>query len=311
MKWKKLFLLLFLVFIISLSILLATPKATIQTVWKENLQDLGYTNQDIERLTFYYTTDCLKIIQTYQIPSYFTKACFQYQNCLWFNLGKYYQKAKGNTLDLLYTINTINRPNLLTPNSYQEIALLKDTFLILVNRNHHLEKEDIPPSLIEITVVPHIIRPNEAMMINRIAYEHYLKLYEKAKSQGLSLVIYSAYRSYDKQKELFDTSGVTETDYLARPGHSEHQTGLALDLGTIDSGLTEHFEKTPEFTFLKSFAHQEGFILRYPKGKERITGYAYEPWHFRYVGVEAARIIYQENLTFEEYLARYVELPSN
>lgn len=316
MKWtklKKLIFSLILIFITTISYIIITPKTEIKLklAWKESLNDLGYTNQEIERLVYYYTTDVLDVIRKQQIPSYFTRACLKYKNCQGLSLGLYYQASKGNTLELLYTINTVNRPNLLKAKGIKEKALLKDSFLVLVNKNCYLEATDTPSSLSEITVIPHIIRPNETMMMNAYAYQHYLKLYEKAKKLGLSLVIYSTYRTYEKQKTIYESLDPPDDDYVARPGHSEHQTGLALDVATIDTGLTLNFEMTPEFTFLKNFAHQEGFILRYPQRKEQITGYFYEPWHFRFVGISAATTIFQEGLTLEEYLAHYVELPYN
>lgn len=99
--------------------------------------------------------------------------------------------------------------------------------------------------------------------------------------------------------------GVKETDtYSARPNHSEHQTGLAMDLST-DGTLSEAFENTEQFKWLNENAHKYGYILRYKKDKVYMTGYTYEPWHYRYVGVEVATIIKNENLTFEEYYVKY------
>ena len=86
--------------------------------------------------------------------------------------------------------------------------------------------------------------------------------------------------------------------YSARPGHSEHETGLAYDIGEIDNNYGE----TPAGTWLAQHAHEFGFIIRYPKGKEDITKYQYEPWHVRYVGTEHAAKIYEQDLTLEEYL---------
>ncbi|MGI6759696.1 MAG: M15 family metallopeptidase [Bacilli bacterium] len=274
-----------------------------------SITDLGYSNDDIERLVYYYTTDVLDIIEEYQIPSYFTKACLKYKNCHGMSLGKYYEKARGSTHNLLYTINTINRPNLLEVKNTKSKAILPDTKLILVNKNYYLERDFTPKNLTKISVIPHIIRPNEEMLADLEAFEHYLNLYQKAKDKGLSLVVYSAYRTYEKQEILYYSINNQDDNYVARPGFSEHHTGLAFDISTLEVGLTERFEMTPEFTFLKNNAHTEGFILRYPKGKEGITGYFYEPWHFRYVGKKAAFTIYYEGLTLEEYLARYIEIP--
>ena len=92
--------------------------------------------------------------------------------------------------------------------------------------------------------------------------------------------------------------------YSAKPRHSEHETGLAFDIGGADQALwlKDAFEATEEGIWLKENAHRFGFILRYPKGKTDITGYIYEPWHFRYIGIEDARKIYELDITLEEYL---------
>ena len=88
--------------------------------------------------------------------------------------------------------------------------------------------------------------------------------------------------------------------YSARPGSSEHQTGLALDINT--ASVQAHFENTPTYAWLVEHCAEYGFILRYPEGKERITGYRFEPWHYRYVGREHAEEIMRRGLTLEEYL---------
>ena len=92
----------------------------------------------------------------------------------------------------------------------------------------------------------------------------------------------------------------------ARAGFSEHQTGLAIDILTYNVTLS-NFEETDAFKWLSSNAYKYGFILRYPKGKEDITGYEYESWHYRYVGVEIATQIFEEDITFDEYYAYYLE----
>ena len=110
-------------------------------------------------------------------------------------------------------------------------------------------------------------------------------------------------QKYQKQETLWNTAPTFDNMYLAVPGFSEHHTGLALDISNLEDGLTKNNNKTYEY--LRNNAHKFGFILRYPKGKEWITGYAYEPWHYRFVGIDAAKIIYEEGLTFEEYHAKY------
>lgn len=131
-----------------------------------------------------------------------------------------------------------------------------------------------------------------------------------AKEAGYSIVAFSSFRSYDYQKDLYDKyvarDGKENADrYSARPGHSEHQTGLAFDVGEVgreDLWLTSAFGETPAGKWLANNTHHYGFILRYPKGKESITGFMYESWHFRYLGVELATKVYESGLTLEEYL---------
>ncbi|MDE4084699.1 M15 family metallopeptidase [Planococcus maritimus] len=133
---------------------------------------------------------------------------------------------------------------------------------------------------------------------------------QAAAKDGLQLVAFSTYREFARQKQLYEgyvaKDGQEAADrYSARPGFSEHQTGLAFDIG--EAGQEQHwasasFGDTAGGKWVKENAHNYGFILRYPQGKEQITGYMHESWHFRYVGKEAATAIYNQNITLEEYL---------
>ncbi len=141
-----------------------------------------------------------------------------------------------------------------------------------------------------------------------VAYEKYVEMADAAKKEGLSMRVVSAYRTQDYQRNLYNsrvrtTGQVNADNYSARPGYSEHQTGLAVDINSTKFS----FEYSPEYKWLLKHAHEYGFILRYPKGKEWITGYSFEAWHFRYVGVDAAKIIYEEGITYEEFYARYID----
>lgn len=129
---------------------------------------------------------------------------------------------------------------------------------------------------------------------------------EAAEKENLSLPLKSGYRSYSTQKSLYNryltNNGKVYADGIsARAGHSEHQTGLAFDVGYV----AESFGNTAAGKWLEANCHKYGFIIRYPKYKELITGYNYEPWHIRYVGVEVATEIMENNLTLEEYLGVY------
>ena len=133
-------------------------------------------------------------------------------------------------------------------------------------------------------------------------YQAFLQMSKDAAKDGIQLVIRSDFRSYYDQRYIYagyvQKDGAAAADrYSARAGHSEHQSGLALDLNSLEYS----FGETPEGKWLASHAHLYGFIIRYPEGKEEITGYRYEPWHVRYLG-EIAKDVYESGLCLEEYL---------
>lgn len=139
--------------------------------------------------------------------------------------------------------------------------------------------------------------------VNPTASAALKQLQQAAANAGHNIPLISGFRSYSRQQTLYnnyvarDGQALADT-YSARPGHSEHQTGLAFDVGKLDN----NYGSTPAGTWLKENCHKYGFIIRYPKGKESITGYQYEPWHIRYLGVEYATKIMNQNITLEEYL---------
>ena len=134
-------------------------------------------------------------------------------------------------------------------------------------------------------------------------YNAFLLLKQAAANANCGLrefTIASGYRSYQTQVEAYNSFSYDENrdTFSARPGHSEHQTGMAIDV--IDA--SQNFNGTPEAEWLKEHCHEYGFIIRYPEGKEHITGYMYEAWHIRYVGVDIAKEITEAGITFEEYM---------
>lgn len=183
-------------------------------------------------------------------------------------------------------------------------------FLILVNKSHPLSSSYVPKNLTipNINFVPSA--SHEEKMMQGEAAEQLENLFKYAHKKGINLYGVSAYRSYKSQKQVYDERvrrvGKKQADeYVAHPGTSEHQTGLAIDV-TNEAGfkgmLTVDFGQTREGKWLKANAYRFGFIMRYPKEKEAITGYGYESWHIRYVGVKAAKEIYGKNMVLEEYL---------
>jgi D-alanyl-D-alanine carboxypeptidase len=172
--------------------------------------------------------------------------------------------------------------------------------ILLVNADNPLPKDYEPEEL--VTLFEFKDRSFELarsdIQLERIAYEAAQKMFAAAKEDGVdTFIITSGYRSRDRQQELYAES----TDAtVAKPGTSEHESGLAFDLSTMNSG--DSFDTTKQFAWLSQHCWEYGFILRYPKGKESVTGIPYEPWHYRYVGLEAAKTIYDKGITLEEYL---------
>lgn len=178
--------------------------------------------------------------------------------------------------------------------------------LILVNKYNHLEKTYIP----KLETIDEKYA-NKNMKLTPLAKDAFEELSKNAKKENLNIIAMSTYRSYTYQNTLYnnyvnkDGKDLADT-YSARPGHSEHQTALAIDVYNKTKSYLE-FENTKEFIWMQENAHKYGFILRYPKNKEHITGYQYEPWHYRYIGINEATYIHSNNITFEEYYAKFIE----
>ena len=185
---------------------------------------------------------------------------------------------------------------------------LTDEWLILVNHEHPLP-EDYSVRLKKVQ--------NHHEVDERIA-DYVINMIQDAKKENINLLICSSYRSVERQQELFNeevekyiTAGKSNDEALAEaafgvavPGHSEHNTGLALDIVTpAYQMLNSDFETTDAFRWLDKNAHRYGFILRYPKDKTEITQIKYEPWHYRFVGLNHAAIMKEKGLTLEEYLS--------
>lgn len=143
--------------------------------------------------------------------------------------------------------------------------------------------------------------------INKEAMNSYDKMAKEANNQGIKLSIISAYRSYEEQEKIYESYKKENTnydEYSAKPGNSEHQIGLAFDIGGENPSLflKNEFAYTKESLWLYDNSYKYGFINRYPKGKEQITKKQYEPWHYRYVGHEHATKIFESKKSLEEYL---------
>ena len=182
-----------------------------------------------------------------------------------------------------------------------------NSILVLVNKQNSLPQDYVPSDLVvpnvpfsfEEFLPKKLMRKEAAIALEQLFYE--------AQQDNAPLAAVSGYRSYDRQTEIFANNIKSSPDAnqtSARPGESEHQTGLSMDISSpsVNNQLTQTFGDMREGSWLANNAPEFGFIIRFPKGKETITGYQYEPWHIRYVGLPAAQMISQQNLTLEEYL---------
>ena len=182
-----------------------------------------------------------------------------------------------------------------------------NTNLILVNKYNYVTEDYIPENLEPISKN----YARSGMQLVSEAKEAFETLSEEAKKEGMTVLAMSSYRSYEYQVNLYNnyvaSDGKEAADtYSARAGYSEHQTGLAVDVYNGDLPYTS-FEETEEFNWMQENAYKYGFILRFPEDKVTITGYQYESWHYRYVGIKEATYIHEHNLTLEEYYVKKVE----
>lgn len=190
-------------------------------------------------------------------------------------------------------------------NPKKVINTVNEDYTILVNKTNVLRSDYTPKNLVKLNIEFLSDTSNESRCMEKKAADSLEDLVATAKKENIILIGSSAYRSYKSQlrilKEETDKKGVDYADkYVAKPGQSEHQSGLAVDV----TNRVRCFDKTSkEAQWLANNAYKFGFILRYPDGKEDITGYNYEPWHIRYVGKDIAKEIYMKNITLEEYLS--------
>ena len=195
---------------------------------------------------------------------------------------------------------TKNNENTETVSGESDSQLKYVDGILIVNKSYSLPKDYVPTNTYKSA--QGLRYCSECLDIT--TYEQYKKMEADVTSLGMHIWIQSGYRSYELQQDLYN--GYVERDgklaadtYSARPGHSEHQTGLAFDLNSI----SDDFQYTNEGKWIHDNAWRYGFILRYPKGKEEKTGYKYESWHLRYVGIDLATELYNNGdwITLEEH----------
>lgn len=177
---------------------------------------------------------------------------------------------------------------------------------MLVNKHFHLDKKFEPDNLVNISTK---YASDKGLKCSKVALDAFIEMSKAAEKEGYGIIINSAYRSYQDQVDISNLYlrdyGQSYVDkFVAKPGYSEHQTGLAFDVG---SKTTNIFLNSKEYQWMLDNAHKYGFIHRFSKQHEDITGFRSEPWHYRYVGKKIAKILYDEDMTLEEYYVKYLD----
>ena len=271
-------------------------------VYKEELLTLGYTVNDINFIQSKISESDVKaylLIKKYDnLTSYIEIPYFNIKNVE--RYSNYKEKNKDYTAEQIVMYVEIGIDNDFYTN-VTEITNYNDIDT-LVNKYYKL------PDNYEASDLELLESKYGNRKMKKVAAVAMRKMIDAASKDGYTLKVISGYRTQSQQSSLFN--GYVKSDslknallYSAKPGYSEHQTGYAADLNTVQ----DSFAKTKEYTWLKTNAFKYGFIERYPKDKMFITGYKYEPWHYRYVGVDIATKIYTEDITFEEYYVKYMK----
>ncbi len=191
-------------------------------------------------------------------------------------------------------------------------AAVYDPYTVLINREHRLEADDVPGAMVELNTLelPNIKLKKDGMLADATAAAALSEMLGAAEADGVTgFYLASAYRSYDEQARIWENKLGSDPDHgkdgspvvSMPPGSSEHQSALAFDISSLSHpSLSSGFAQTEQAQWLAAHAHEYGFILRYPEGKESLTGVVYEPWHFRYVGKEPAAYLFENGFVMEE-----------
>jgi D-alanyl-D-alanine carboxypeptidase len=279
--------------------------------YEYKIQQIGYSKEETKKLIEILPEDKLELILNNEYNEIYYNIVKQ-KYYLQKNFDKYIEyKTYHEKTSYEDTIAIVNvHANVGWYNETYKTNI-NDNYSILVNKFYYLP-ENFERSDIEKISLQYSYHNNSA---SKIVIENFEKMRNDAEKElNIHLMINSSYRSYKNQTEIYNNykkvSLKYADSYAARPGHSEHQTGLSIDITSLEhpyiNNTDESFDKSQEYEWLKNNCHKYGFILRYPKDKEHITGYNTESWHFRYVGNDIAKKIYEEQITFDEYYAYYI-----
>jgi len=273
------------------------------------LLNIGYTKDDIKVLEEKTSKEIIEtlinspknefLLSLIKEPYYLSK-----------NLTRYLAYNKDNASispkDVVALVN-VNRDY-----NYYDYDLAADTSLnelILTNKYYKLAENYEPENLVNVSNKYYY---GENHKLTKDAYQAFIDMWNEAYKEDIYLIMNSSYRTYASQVSVYDfyknSNGTSYADSIAaRPGYSEHQTGLSLDIFSKEYTTTSNFKGSPSHIWLQNNAYRFGFIERYQEGKENITGFKAEAWHYRYVGIDVATYIHDNNITFDEYYAYFIE----
>lgn len=290
--------------------------------YEYKLTQLGYTSENVKSFQSKLTNSELDNILTRDynefIPEFIKCKYFMYKN-----LDGYlsqvitqeddffkYHGTEGYDYDNIVALTNVSATNKYYENT--NATDLTDDYAMLVNKFYYLPSTYSPDDLVSIGWDYRLGGKTEYKYARKEVVDAFINMWNDARSEGIYLLVDSAFREYEKQESVYreyeNKHGTKFADSIAaRPGYSEHQTGLSLDIYSKECTSASKFKDTKTYAWLIANAHKYGFILRYPKDKEKITGYNYESWHYRYLGVDLATKVYNEGITYDEYYAFYLD----
>ena len=332
LKIKNLFIFILLICLV-IGLIIFIPKQKETKIINSKLETLGYTTTEIKKINNLskdeisiieknkYNKNIINIINSKyykkdKLKLYLEKDNIN-DNIISFINQKYYidefldrytkYKEKNNDLECDEIIKRVNSNLDYTFYDDSKEADTSKGMYTLVNKFYYLNKDYIPNEIVNVDKE----YARDSAKLNKTAYENFKKMADAAKSEGLTLLITTGYRDYNFQATLYNNyvkmDGQKEADtYSARPGYSEHQLGYSADLTNKERVSFGEFKNTKEFAWLKENAYKYGFIIRYTEANQYITGYVPESWHYRYVGEDIAKYIYENDITYEEYYAYFL-----
>lgn len=273
------------------------------------LLNIGYSKEDINVLNEKTNEEIIKELLN-SPKNEFLLSLVKEQYYLQKNLTRYLNYNKENASlsakDVVALVNA-NRDYAYYEHEIDTDASLNES--MLVNKYFKLPENYVPTNLVTVNNKYYY---GENHKLDKDTYQAFIDMWNEAYKEDIYLIMNSSYRTYESQVDVYDTyknrNGTTYADSIAaRPGHSEHQTGLSLDIFSKEYTTISNFKGSNAHIWLQDNAYKFGFIERYPEGKENITGFKAEAWHYRYVGVDIATYIHDNDITFDEYYAYFIE----